>query len=155
MRSRPALRPDDPAFLFRAACVANGKIFIGARRGRPRDCPSYLGTNADLLFDLRLHGRARFQRHVLCLGPAAYVYDLHLMVVTQAFVDRLDTYNSTVGGNPRLAGARSTHAIRRHYWSPLGRAAFAWCPADAASRALSPVPGRSRPPPPSGSASCP
>ncbi len=83
--------------LYQTTNLVNRKIYIGVHNNTKE---RYLGSGKLILKAIEKYGRQNFRRDVLaeCSDPT-FAYQLEAAVVNQEFVNRIDTYNLTVGGN--------------------------------------------------------
>lgn len=83
--------------LYQTTNLVNGKFYIGVHNGANAH---YLGSGTILKRAIKKHGKHNFCRVVLAeCETETFVYKLESVVVDQAFVNRPDTYNTTVGGS--------------------------------------------------------
>jgi hypothetical protein len=86
-------------YLYKIKNKLNGKIYIGIHSTENID-DGYMGSGKLIVKSIKKYGKDNFTKTILeYCDSRESVIELEKKVVNQKFVDRRDTYNTTIGGS--------------------------------------------------------
>lgn len=97
--------------VYQITNLINNKIYVGVHKGTPDD--GYMGSGRIITRAILKYGVENFRKEILKVCETSEeMYAEESRIVTQEFIDRVDTYNLTCGGHGSFAHINSDPLVR-------------------------------------------